>query len=114
MGALLETCRAVSGSDAELVWMTDEFLLGEGVGTWMELPLWLEPAEASFLQADVSRAHRRRAALPAARGDGGGHARVGARGRRDRRRSRAGMAIGEAGMQPGARGGAARRCWRAR
>ena len=56
MGGLLETCRAVSGSDAELVWMTDEFLLGEGVGTWMELPLWLEPAEAGFLQADVSRA----------------------------------------------------------
>ena len=44
MGGLLETCREVSGSDAELVWMTDEFLLGEGVGPWMELPLWLEPA----------------------------------------------------------------------
>jgi nucleoside-diphosphate-sugar epimerase len=56
MGELLETCRAVSGSDAELVWMSDEFLLGEGVGPWMELPLWLEPAEVGFLQAEVSRA----------------------------------------------------------
>jgi 2'-hydroxyisoflavone reductase len=56
MGELLETCRAASGSDAELVWVTDEFLLGQGVGPWMELPLWLEPADAGFLQVDVSRA----------------------------------------------------------
>jgi 2'-hydroxyisoflavone reductase len=56
MGELLETCRAVSGSDAELVWMPDAFLLEQGVGPWMELPLWLEPADAGFLQVDVSRA----------------------------------------------------------
>ena len=99
MGGLLETCRAVSGSDAELVWMTDEFLLGEGVGTWMELPLWLEPAEASFLQADVSRAlaaglrcrpleETVAATLAWAREDGA------------TARSPAGMAIGDAGMKP--------------
>jgi 2'-hydroxyisoflavone reductase len=56
MGRLLETCRAVSGSDADLVWIPDEFLLEHGVGAWMELPLWLEPGEAGFLQADVSKA----------------------------------------------------------
>ena len=55
-GELLETCRAVSGADAELLWIPDSFLLERGVGTWMELPLWLDAEEASFLQVDVSRA----------------------------------------------------------
>jgi 2'-hydroxyisoflavone reductase len=99
MGGLLETCLDVSGSDAELVWMSDEFLLGEGAGTWMELPLWLEPAEASFLQVDVSRAVaaglRSRpleetvaATLAWAREDGAPGPLA------------SGMAIGEAGMKP--------------
>jgi 2'-hydroxyisoflavone reductase len=99
MGTLLEACRAVSGSDAELVWMTDEFLLGEGVGTWMELPLWLDAGEVSFLQADVTRAHaaglRPRpieetvaATLAWAREDGATAALA------------SGMAIGDAGMKP--------------
>jgi 2'-hydroxyisoflavone reductase len=56
MGELLETCRRVSASDAELVWITDEFLLERGVGAWLELPLWLEPAEVGFLQVDVTKA----------------------------------------------------------
>ncbi len=56
MGDLLDSCRAVSGSDAELVWMDDAFLLEHGAGPWMELPLWLAPEDASVLQVDVSRA----------------------------------------------------------
>jgi 2'-hydroxyisoflavone reductase len=99
MRGLLETCRAVSGSDAELVWMSDEFLLGEGVGPWMELPLWLEPAEVGFLQADVSRAvaaglrfrpleETVADTLAWAREDGAPQALA------------SGMAIGDAGMQP--------------
>ena len=56
MGDLLESCRAVAGSDAELVWMNDEFLLEHGAGPWMELPLWLAPEDAPLLQVDVSRA----------------------------------------------------------
>jgi 2'-hydroxyisoflavone reductase len=99
MGGLLETCRSVSGSDAEPVWMTDEFLLGAGVGTWMELPLWLEAAEASFLQVDVSRAlgaglvcrpidQTVAATLEWAREDGVTAALA------------SGMAIGDAGMRP--------------
>jgi 2'-hydroxyisoflavone reductase len=56
MGAMLEGCAAASGSDAELVWVPDEFLVERGVGTWMELPLWLVGADVSFLQADVSKA----------------------------------------------------------
>jgi len=56
-GELLETCRRVSGSDARLVWVDDQFLLDRGVGQWQELPLWV--ADASLLglhRADVSRA----------------------------------------------------------
>jgi 2'-hydroxyisoflavone reductase len=57
MGRMLEACRAVAGSDAELVWVSDEFLLAEEVGQWMELPLWLaEPDTEGLLAVDVSRA----------------------------------------------------------
>ena len=42
---LLDSCRAVSGSDAEVTWVPDEFLLEHEVGQWMELPLWLADPE---------------------------------------------------------------------
>jgi 2'-hydroxyisoflavone reductase len=54
---LLETCRDVSASDASTTWVTDAFLLEEGVGEWMELPLWLaDPALAAADKVDVGRA----------------------------------------------------------
>lgn len=57
MGGLLETCRRISGSDARLVWVDDEFLLEHGVGQWQELPLWVaEPQYLGLHAADVSRA----------------------------------------------------------
>lgn len=57
MGRMLEACRAASGSDAELVWVPDPFLLEEDVGQWMELPLWLaEPGLEGMLAVDVSQA----------------------------------------------------------
>jgi len=57
MGRMLETCRVASGSNSELVWVPDEFLLSEEVGQWMELPLWLADADAEGLLAvDVSKA----------------------------------------------------------
>jgi 2'-hydroxyisoflavone reductase len=40
-GQLLETCKAVSGSDAKFVWMDNKWLLEAGAQPWMELPLWL-------------------------------------------------------------------------
>lgn len=55
-GDLLETCREVSGSAARFVWADEEFLVEEGVGQWMELPLWLAGDDAPFLQAEVARA----------------------------------------------------------
>jgi 2'-hydroxyisoflavone reductase len=54
---LLETCRDVTGTDASTTWVTDAFLLEEGVGQWMELPLWLaDPALAAADRVDVGRA----------------------------------------------------------
>lgn len=56
-GALLETCRTVAGVDADVTWVTPEFLLAHEVGQWMELPLWLEGTETAYAdRVDVSRA----------------------------------------------------------
>lgn len=45
MGQVLETCRAVSDSDANLVWVSDEFLQANEVGAYMEMPLWVPASE---------------------------------------------------------------------
>jgi nucleoside-diphosphate-sugar epimerase len=53
----LGTCREVAGSDARFTWVPSEWLVEQGVGEWMELPLWLaDPAYAGMMDADVSRA----------------------------------------------------------
>jgi 2'-hydroxyisoflavone reductase len=55
--ALLETCRRVAASDAEVVWVDPGFLVAHDVGEWMELPLWLSsPEYAAMLSVDPSRA----------------------------------------------------------
>ncbi len=54
---LLETCRAVAGTDAEIAWVPDEFLVEQGVGEWMELPLWIvDPAMSAADEAVIDRA----------------------------------------------------------
>lgn len=56
---LLETCRVESGSDAEFVWASEEFLLENGVQPWTELPLWMPEAagtHAHFQEVDNRRA----------------------------------------------------------
>jgi 2'-hydroxyisoflavone reductase len=54
---LLDACRSVSGSDAEITWVPDEFLLEHEVGEWMELPLWIaDRTPAETIEADVRRA----------------------------------------------------------
>jgi 2'-hydroxyisoflavone reductase len=54
---LIETCRTVAGSNAEIVWVDPAFLLEHEVGEWMELPLWLSsPEYAGMLSIDPSRA----------------------------------------------------------
>ena len=59
MGEMLETCRQAAGSDAELVWADEEFLLAEGVQPWTELHVWLpstDPDAGGFSTFDASKA----------------------------------------------------------
>ena len=58
MGDLLETCRQMTGGDAELIWKTPEVIEEAGIEAWTELPVWLPPTgEAAGLHAaDVSAA----------------------------------------------------------
>jgi len=54
---VVETCRRVAGVDADVVWVDPAFLLEQGVGEWMELPLWLASDEyAGMLSVDPSPA----------------------------------------------------------
>lgn len=54
---LLATCRAVTGADATITWVSPEFLVEQGVGPWIELPLWLVDPDAEYAdRVDVSRA----------------------------------------------------------
>ncbi|HET6685551.1 MAG TPA: hypothetical protein VFH02_03385, partial [Jiangellaceae bacterium] len=57
-GRWLADCVAVTGSDAELVWVPDEVLAEHHVETWTELPLWLPagPDTAGTWHASVDRA----------------------------------------------------------
>jgi nucleoside-diphosphate-sugar epimerase len=50
IGRLLEECETVSGGDAELVWVSEEFLEKQGVEPFTEMPLWV-PREYAGLQA---------------------------------------------------------------
>ncbi|SDS23607.1 Nucleoside-diphosphate-sugar epimerase [Friedmanniella luteola] len=56
--SLLEACVAVTGADAELVWVGEEQLAAAGVEPWTQLPCWVpETGEyAGFLESDTARA----------------------------------------------------------
>ena len=59
MGALLESCVDVTGSDAQLVWVDPEFVLEQGLEPWTELPVWVprNDVELNALHnSDVTRA----------------------------------------------------------
>ncbi|TWT25261.1 SDR family oxidoreductase [Planomicrobium sp. CPCC 101110] len=60
MEQLLEECKTVSGSDAELVWADEEFLLSNDVRYWSEMPLWIPDREnmAGFLAVAIKKALR--------------------------------------------------------
>jgi 2'-hydroxyisoflavone reductase len=56
-GELLDACREVAGSDARITWVSEEFLVENEVGQWMEVPLWLAGPEMAYAdRVDVSRA----------------------------------------------------------
>ncbi|MFL5926080.1 MAG: NAD-dependent epimerase/dehydratase family protein [Gaiellaceae bacterium] len=55
--SLIETCRSLAGTEAEIVWVDPSFLLQHEVGEWMELPLWLvEEQYRSMLSVDAEPA----------------------------------------------------------
>ena len=58
MGKLLETCKQVSGSDAEFKWATVEFINENEVSPWGDLPAWVPDDEENkgFATIDVSKA----------------------------------------------------------
>ncbi len=57
-GTMLETCRQVSGSDANICWASVEFLKQNEVAEWSDMPVWVPDNEdnAGFSRVDVSKA----------------------------------------------------------
>lgn len=53
---LLVECREASASDASFTWVDEGFLAAEGVGPWMELPLWLPEDSHGFFAIRDDRA----------------------------------------------------------
>lgn len=59
MSQLLEQCKSVLNSDAQLSWWSDSDLNQAGIAPWSEMPLWVpedEPDLAGFLAIDSSKA----------------------------------------------------------
>lgn len=66
MGGLLAACQAEAANPSRLRWVDDNWLADEGVGQWMELPLWIQPTpdQRGFYEVDCTAAveaglHRR-------------------------------------------------------
>jgi len=56
MGELLNVAKRVSGANASLTWVSEEFLLEQGVRPFADLPFWLPGAEGNLFRIDGSRA----------------------------------------------------------
>jgi nucleoside-diphosphate-sugar epimerase len=58
IGALLDHCVTVTGSDAELVWLDPDVIAAAEVSGWTHLPIWVPPTGelASLHDGDVSAA----------------------------------------------------------
>ncbi|WP_280245816.1 NAD-dependent epimerase/dehydratase family protein [Nocardia abscessus] len=57
MSDMIDACRTVTGSTATLEWVTDEqWLAGQGVRQWTELPLWRTYAGAWAVDSQRARA----------------------------------------------------------
>ena len=57
-GRMLEVCKQVSGSDADIRWAGVEFLNQNNVAAWSDMPVWIPDTaeEAGFSRFDVSKA----------------------------------------------------------
>jgi 2'-hydroxyisoflavone reductase len=56
MGDVLDTCKAVSGSDATFTWVSDEFLLENDVTPFTEMPLWVPASYGGIHTLDIRKA----------------------------------------------------------
>jgi 2'-hydroxyisoflavone reductase len=56
MGKLLEECEAVSGGEAQIIWVSENFLEEYGVEPFTELPLWVPREYAGMLAVDCGKA----------------------------------------------------------
>lgn len=56
MGGLLAACRGETGSDTDLTWVDDAFLLSHEIEPFVEMPLWLPEESAGILTVDTSKA----------------------------------------------------------
>jgi 2'-hydroxyisoflavone reductase len=58
LGAMLETCRRVSGSEAVFHWAPVDFLEENKVQPWSDMPVWVpdSPENAGFSKVDISKA----------------------------------------------------------
>jgi 2'-hydroxyisoflavone reductase len=58
LGAMLDACQQVSGSDATYKWMSVEFMKQNKVEEWSDMPVWVPDIEENqgFSRVDVSKA----------------------------------------------------------
>lgn len=58
MEQFLDECKAAIGSDAEFIWIDENFLLGHKVEGWSDMPLWIPDREkmSGFLKVDIHKA----------------------------------------------------------
>lgn len=58
LGEVFDTCRTVSGSDAQPLWVPEAFVTEMGIAPWMELPLWVGGNDqmAGFAKIDCRKA----------------------------------------------------------
>lgn len=56
MGHLLAECQAISASDAQLTWVSQEFLLANDVVPFSQMPLWELEGEDGLATINVSKA----------------------------------------------------------
>ena len=56
MGEFLKECTDVLKSDANLVWVSEDFLLKNEVQPFTEMPLWIPTQEENMSRTDISKA----------------------------------------------------------
>ena len=60
MAEMLYGCKAVTGGDARFTWVDADFLSGQGIQPWSDMPVWIPPREGyeGFHRANIDKAIR--------------------------------------------------------